>query len=50
MKNAVICVFLVLVAAAVGTLLRFVDLNERVMHADEAVHAVKFALLLEEGN
>ena len=49
MKKAVVCVFLVLVAAAIGTVLRFADLNERVMHTDEAVHAVKFVQLLDDG-
>ena len=49
MKNTIVCVLLVLAAAAIGTLLRVVDLDERVMHTDEAVHAVKFAELLEEG-
>lgn len=49
MRHAALCVAgwgVVLVSAA---LLRLVDLGNRPMHCDEAVHAVKFGALLERG-
>jgi len=37
------------VVVAIGTTLRLPELSRRPMHTDEAVHAVKFGRLLEEG-
>ena len=39
--------FLVVVVLAIA--LRVPDLTRRPMHTDEAVHAVKFGMLLEDG-
>ena len=44
-----ICCALVLAAAVVGAVLRLGQLEQRPMHTDEAVHAVKFGQLLEDG-
>ena len=49
MKKLALCILLILIAGGVAAFLRFVDLNERVMHTDEAVHAYKFGELLEDG-
>jgi predicted membrane-bound mannosyltransferase len=40
---------LILAATVFGALLRLTFLEQRPMHGDEAVHAVKFGELLEEG-
>ena len=41
--------WMVALAVAVGVLLRLLFLENRTMHTDEAVHAVKFGKLLESG-
>jgi uncharacterized protein (TIGR03663 family) len=49
MKRPKRCVLLILAVTAVGAGLRIGFLQRRPMHGDEAVHAVKFGRLLEEG-
>jgi len=49
MKLRLRCCVLILLATVVGALLRVVSLEQRPMHGDEAVHAVKFGELLEDG-
>jgi len=44
------CCVLILCTAILGALLRIPRLSQRPMHGDEAVHAEKFRLLLEEGS
>ena len=44
---AYVLVFLAVILIAIG--LRVPDLSRRPMHTDEAVHAVKFGMLLEDG-
>ncbi|MHC4329093.1 MAG: hypothetical protein ACYSWW_13350 [Planctomycetota bacterium] len=43
------CCVLILAATVVALALRLPRLRQRPMHGDEAVHADKFRLLLEEG-
>ena len=49
MKNRIFIAAILLFVTTAATTLRLVDLNARVMHTDEAVHAIKFADLLEDG-
>jgi len=48
-KWSVKCGILILIAIAIAIVLRLPQLERRPMHGDEAVHAVKFGLLLEKG-
>ncbi len=45
-----ICCVLILTAAVLALALRLPRLQQRPMHTDEAVHAIKFGELLEEGS
>ncbi|MHC4528105.1 MAG: flippase activity-associated protein Agl23, partial [Planctomycetota bacterium] len=49
MKPSTKCCVLILAATMVAVGLRLPRLDQRPMHGDEAVHAEKFRLLLEEG-
>ena len=50
MKSVTQCCVLILAATVIAMALRLPLLAQRPMHTDEAVHAIKFAQLLEEGN
>jgi len=49
MKYSQKCCVLILAATLVAIALRLPRLSERPMHTDEAVHAIKFGILLEDG-
>jgi len=50
MSQSKASIFLITIAVVAALLLRLPRLNMRTMHTDEAVHAAKFAELLEDGN
>ncbi len=47
---SLICCILILGASALALVLRLPRLQQRPMHTDEAVHAIKFGTLLEQGS
>ena len=49
MKSSKICFLLILVVTLAAAAIRLPRLAQRPMHTDEAIHADKFRILLEEG-
>ena len=49
MRTKTVCIIIIAVLVAGGSFFRFWRLNDRPMHTDEAVHAIKMGTLLEEG-